>query len=700
MADASPTKWHLAHTTWFFETFILKRFVRDYHEFHPNYNFLFNSYYEQIGKRHVRSERGMITRPSSNEIYEYRDHVDKAIKDYFEMKPTSDALQLIELGINHEQQHQELLITDIKHALSRNPLYPAYQESRLNNAISLSETKWADHPGGLVDIGYSGKDFIFDSEGPRHKIWLEPFYLAKQPVSNREYISFINDGGYQKAEFWLSDGWTLCRKEEWEAPMYWHKNNQGNWCSFTMSGIRPINLNAPVCHVSYYEADAFARWAGVRLPSEAEWEVFASSFNVDGNFADTNIFDPIPSTKEGLAQMYGDVWEWTKSSFSAYPGYQIAEGAVGEYNGKFMSGQMVLRGGSCATPSDHIRASYRNFFPPRARWQFSGIRLAKDKSAVISSFYTNNNSIKDTFLDDIISGFSIIPKSISSKYLYDTKGAQLFEKICELDAYYPTKTEVGILNNYATEIAKYLGSGTTLIEYGSGALDKIRILLDALDDPVSLCAIDISEQQLQESASIIRKAYPNIEVLTVAADFTSPIDIPSSKRISKSRTAFFPGSTIGNFEPNDARAFLQTICKTLGKNGKLLIGFDLKKDHERLLNAYDDNDGITAAFNKNILSRINQELDADFNLNLFRHIVRYNTFEGRIEMHLESCIDQTINIGNKKFFFTAGETIHTENSYKYHIDEFVEIAASSGLAKIKTWTDKDNLFAVILFSIK
>ena len=265
MADASPTKWHLAHTTWFFETFILKRFVRDYHEFHPNYNFLFNSYYEQIGKRHVRSERGMITRPSSNEIYEYRDHVDKAIKDYFEMKPTSDALQLIELGINHEQQHQELLITDIKHALSRNPLYPAYQESRLNNAISVSDTKWVDHPGGLVDIGYSGKDFIFDSEGPRHKIWLEPFYLAKQPVSNREYISFIKDGGYHKAELWLSDGWTLCRKEEWEAPMYWHKNDEGNWCSFTMSGIRPINLNAPVCHVSYYEADAFARWAGDQI---------------------------------------------------------------------------------------------------------------------------------------------------------------------------------------------------------------------------------------------------------------------------------------------------------------------------------------------------------------------------------------------------------------------------------------------------
>ena len=256
------------------------------------------------------------------------------------------------------------------------------------------------------------------------------------------------------------------------------------------------------------------------------------------------------------------------------------------------------------------------------------------------------------------------------------------------------------LNNYATEIAKHLGSGITLIEYGSGALEKIRILLDALDDPVSLCAIDISEQQLQESASIIRKAYPNIEVFTVAADFTSPLDIPSSKRISKSRTAFFPGSTIGNFEPADARAFLQTICKTLGKNGKLLIGVDLKKDHERLLNAYDDNDGITEAFNKNLLSRINQELGADFNLNLFRHIVRYNTFEGRIEMHLESCIDQTINIGKENFFFAAGETIHTENSYKYHIDEFVDIAATSGLDKITTWTDKDNLFAVILFRVK
>ena len=700
MPDASPTKWHLAHTTWFFETFILKQFVKNYKEFHADFNFLFNSYYNKIGDRHARAERGMITRPSSTEVNEYRTYVDNKMRDYFQSKPTSEVLKLIELGINHEQQHQELLITDIKHALSKNPLYPAYSKQLPVKGLSVSKNSWVDHPGGLLEIGYSGKEFIFDAEGPRHKVWIEPFSLAKHPVSNREFINFIEDGGYKKAEFWLSDGWALCQKENWEAPMYWHKNDDGSWSYYTMSGLIPIKLNAPVCHVSYYEADAFARWSDARLPRETEWEVIAKSLDVEGHFADANLFDPQPSTKDGVTQIYGDVWEWTQSSFSAYPGYEIAEGAVGEYNGKFMSGQMVLRGGSCATPLDHIRPSYRNFFPPYARWQFSGIRLAKDKFASISFLHANDNNNKDIFFNDIILGLSSIPKHISSKYLYDTKGAQLFEKICKLEVYYPTRTEISILKNNAAEIAKSLGPNVTLIEYGSGALEKVRILLDTLIDPSSLCAIDISEEQLKNSASIIRNAYPNIEVLTVAADFTKAVKIPKSQRETKSKIVFFPGSTIGNFEPDDARAFLQNICKTIGKNGKLLIGVDLKKDYERLLKAYDDDDGITEAFNKNLLSRINKELGADFNPNLFRHIVRFNTFKGRIEMHLESCIDQSVNIGKEKFFFTAGETIHTENSYKYHIHEFIELAESSGLDKLSTWTDKDNLFAVILFRVK
>ena len=699
MPDASPTKWHLAHTTWFFETFILKQFVKDYHEFHEEYNFLFNSYYEKIGDRHSRPERGMITRPSVAEINEYRDHVDKAIKDYLKIGPTSEALKLIELGINHEQQHQELLITDIKHALSRNPLFPEYQKYEKINSLSVSETSWIDHPGGLVEIGNSGKEFIFDSEGPSHKIWLEPFYLAKHPVSNRDYLGFIEDGGYCKPDLWLSDGWTLCRKEAWQAPMYWQKKDDG-WYSFTMSGLRPINLNAPVCHVSYYEADAYARWVGARLLREAEWEVIASSIKIEGHFADSNIFDPQPSSKRGLTQMYGDVWEWTQSSFNAYPGYQVPEGAVGEYNGKFMSGQMVLRGGSCATPTDHIRASYRNFFPPNARWQFSGIRLAKDKLSIFPAYSVNDNKIKNTFSVDIISGLKKIPKHISSKYLYDVKGAELFEKICKLDDYYPTKTEISILKNNANEIGKHLGAGVTLIEYGSGALEKVRILLDKLNDPVSLCAIDISEEQLEVSSSILTKAYPKLEVLTVAADFTKPIKIPSAKRTSKSKIVFFPGSTIGNFEPEDARKFLKTVCKTVGKNGKLLIGVDLKKDYETLLNAYDDKFGVTEAFNKNLLSRINNSLGADFNLNLFRHIVRFNTVKGRIEMHLESCVDHIVNIGNERLFFAAGETIHTENSYKYTINEFEEMANQSGLEKIKTWTDNNKFFSVILFRVR
>ncbi len=700
MPDASPTKWHLAHTTWFFETFILKAFAVEYRQFHPDYNFLFNSYYEQIGDRHARPERGMLTRPSLADIHAFRDHVDTAMQAYLETSPADDVLNLIELGLNHEQQHQELLLTDIKHALSRNPLFPAYQAPRPMDASRVRENGWADHPGGLIEIGFAGDGFAFDCEGPRHKVWLEPFRLATHPVCNGEYIRFIEDGGYRTAELWLSDGWAMCQEQGWKAPLYWQENDDDTWHIFTLSGLRPIDPDAPVCHVSYYEADAFARWAGARLPRETEWEAIAASQDQDGHFADANIFHPLPSTTRGIAQMFGDVWEWTASAYAAYPGYQPAEGAVGEYNGKFMSGQMVLRGGSCVTPEGHIRAEYRNFFHPWARWQFSGIRLAKDAPASVIGADGPDDSETGSFIGDVIQGLGTTPKRISPKYFYDAEGARLFTEICELDEYYPTRTEIGILNDNTADIANRLGPDVMLIEYGSGALDKVRILLDALDDPVSLCAIDISAEQLQEAANEVRSAYPGLDVLAVAADFTRAVDLPSPKRTPKSRVAFFPGSTIGNFDPADAEAFLGAICQTVGKDGMLLVGVDLKKDPARLVDAYDDSSGVTEAFNKNLLSRINRELGADFNLSLFRHIARYNALAGRIEMHLESCTDQIVHIDGHDFHFAAGETIHTENSYKFTLQEFEDMAASAGFDKITSWTDDDSLFAVVLLRVK
>lgn len=699
MTDTSPTKWHLAHTTWFFESFILKTFADGYAEFDPAYNYLFNSYYEQIGARHARPKRGMLTRPPLSDVHAYRVHVDTAMKAFLASAPFIDVLKLIELGLNHEQQHQELLLTDIKHALSGNPLFPAYHRPRPHDATRNRECAWIAHPGGLLEIGHKTDAFAFDCEEPRHKVWLEPFQLATHPVTNGEYIRFIEDGGYQKAELWLSDGWAKCQEESWSGPEYWLDDDVGTWKIFTLSGLRPVDPDSPVCHVSYYEADAYARWAGARLPTEAEWEVVAADLEPQGHFADAGVFHPMPAPSEGLAQMFGDVWEWTQSAYAAYPGFAIAEGAVGEYNGKFMSGQMVLRGGSCVTPEDHIRASYRNFFPPWARWQFSGIRLATDQAPVSAFAVDGNKAEPGTFLGDVLQGLGARPKKLPPKYFYDAEGAKLFTEICTLGEYYPTRTEIGILTDNAADIARQLGSDAMLIEYGSGALDKVRILLDALTDPVSLCAIDISAEQLQAAADEVQRAYPELEVLAVEADFTQAIKLPLPKRKAATRVAFFPGSTIGNFEPASARSFLDGIRQTVGTDGMLLIGVDLKKDIGRLVSAYDDAKGVTEAFNKNLLQRINQELGGDFDLSLFRHVARYNSKLGRIEMHLESCTDQLVHVDREPFWFAAGETIHTESSYKFTPDEFRAIAGDAGFDPVCMWTDTENLFAVMLFRV-
>jgi ergothioneine biosynthesis protein EgtB len=378
MPDVSPPKWHLAHTTWFFETLLLVPNLPGYEVFHPKFGYLFNSYYESIGERHPRPQRGLLSRPTVEEVYCYRAHVDQAMHVLLTEHagdPTLQALTL--LGIHHEQQHQELLITDIKHILALNPLRPAYRSDLpvLDAKPAASKEKWLDYPGGLYEIGYEGEDFAFDNEGPRHPVYLQDYWLASRLVTNGEYLEFIQAKGYQKPEYWLSEGWATVQAERWQAPLYWEQLD-GAWWVMTLGGLRPLNEQEPVCHVSFYEADAFARWAGKRLPSEAEWEVAASPVPIHGNFLESGQLHPVPAM--GLTrpdQLLGDVWEWTQSAYLPYPGFQPAPGAVAEYNGKFMCNQMVLRGGSCATSQSHIRPSYRNFFPPSTRWQFSGIRL-------------------------------------------------------------------------------------------------------------------------------------------------------------------------------------------------------------------------------------------------------------------------------------------------------------------------------------
>ncbi|HLW55660.1 MAG TPA: ergothioneine biosynthesis protein EgtB [Candidatus Angelobacter sp.] len=382
-AEASPVKWHLAHTSWFFETFILSQHLPGYRSIDPRFRDLFNSYYNAIGRQPEKAVRSTFSRPSLEDVRKFRRHVDKYMQELLHSgSPGRAVLDLIELGINHEQQHQELLVTDIKHAFWSNPLRPAYQDQATQSETSMSDAPTSrSYPGGLYDVGASGAGFYFDNEAPRHKVYLQPFRLASRFTTNGEFLAFIDDGGYQRPELWLSDGWKVVQAHQWTAPLYWEKSAEG-WMQFTLSGMNKVNESEPVCHVSYYEADAFARWAGSRLPTEFEWEVAATASPVEGNLLESGRLHPqaapANASRERLQQIFGDVWEWTASAYLPYPGFQAAGGALGEYNGKFMSNQMILRGGSCATPRSHMRASYRNFYPPETRWQFSGIRLAND----------------------------------------------------------------------------------------------------------------------------------------------------------------------------------------------------------------------------------------------------------------------------------------------------------------------------------
>ena len=382
MPDASPTKWHLAHTTWFFETFLLAPHAPGYRLFDPRFGFLFNSYYEAIGPRHERPKRGLLTRPSLEEIDAYRRHVDAhllALLLHDEGRARALA-PLLELGLNHEQQHQELLLTDVKHLFAQSPLRPSYLPREPRPVALPTEGGWVSFEGGLTEIGHQGSSFAFDHEGPRHRVFLNPFALASRPITNHEYLAFIADGGYLRPELWLSDGWAFVQQERLGAPLYWERSEGAWWC-FTLGGLAPLDPCEPVAHLSFFEADAFARWAGARLPTEAEWEIAARDVAIAGNLLERGRLHPgaAPRGDGGpLQQLFGDVWEWTASPYTPYPGYRPAPGALGEYNGKFMSGQLVLRGGSALTPRSHLRATYRNFFAPTARWQLTGLRLARD----------------------------------------------------------------------------------------------------------------------------------------------------------------------------------------------------------------------------------------------------------------------------------------------------------------------------------
>jgi ergothioneine biosynthesis protein EgtB len=384
MPETSPTKWHLAHTSWFFETFVLDRFIEDYHSPHPQYGFLFNSYYNAVGPFYSRPHRGLLSRPTVKEVFHYRADVDLLLPELIEAADEQLLAKLepiLTLGLNHEQQHQELMLTDLKHVFWQNPLRPVFRKRDPKKPSPVPPMEWLQFEEGIHWIGHEGEGFSYDNEGPRHRVLVQSFELASRLVTTAEFLAFMEDGGYRRPELWLSLGWNAVKEKGWDSPLYWEKRD-GKWCTMTLAGMTELVPEEPVCHVSLFEADAYARWSGARLSTEQEWEVAASGLPLEGNFVENEIFHVTPlgagAAVSQPAQMFGDVWEWTRSSYSPYPGYSAVSGALGEYNGKFMCNQYVLRGGSCATSQSHIRRTYRNFFPPDTRWQFTGIRLAKD----------------------------------------------------------------------------------------------------------------------------------------------------------------------------------------------------------------------------------------------------------------------------------------------------------------------------------
>jgi dimethylhistidine N-methyltransferase len=662
MPDASPVKWHLAHTTWFFETFLLSASLSGYRQFDPGFGYLFNSYYEALGPRQPRPQRGLLTRPTVINVLAYRRHVDTHMSTLLKAGLSVEAEALLCLGLAHEEQHQELLLMDLLHLFNQSPLKPAYDQRWPADEAGRSG-RFKRLQGGLIEIGASDGDFAFDNEGPRHRVWLQPFEISDRLVTNGEWLAFMADGGYRRAELWLSDGWTMAQSGGWEAPLYWVRDDR-RWQEMTLGGVRSIAAGAPVTHISYYEAAAYAQWAHARLPREAEWELAA---------------------RENLLEQADSVaWQWTESAYSPYPGYRPAGGALGEYNGKFMVGQMVLRGGASVTRAGHSRPSYRNFYRPEQRWMFSGLRLARDAGPIDTQTYA-----RESFAADV----SARHKQLPSKYFYDAAGSHLFEEICRTDDYYVTRSETALLRNIAAELAAGIPAGAALVEFGSGESAKTRLLLDAAPQLSPYVPIDISADALDQATAMLARDYPQLTIAPVVADFTGQFHLPPAAD-GRPRVGFFPGSTLGNFDRDGAVRFLRSARRVLGEPASLLVGVDLVKDEAILSAAYDDSQGVTARFNKNLLIRINRELGGDFDPDAFDHLALWNPVHSRMEMHLVSRKDQIVNAAGHTFAFRSGERLHTENSHKFTIDSFAQLAARAGWSVVNTWISDEPRVAM------
>jgi dimethylhistidine N-methyltransferase len=670
MPDASPAKWHIAHTTWFFETFLLAPNIAEYQPFDPAFGYLFNSYYEAVGPRHPRPQRGLMTRPGVDQVLAFRKHVDQHMVTLLANGVSDELSSLVELGLAHEEQHQELLLMDILHLFSLSSLKPAY-DSHWPKDLSGRRGQYKPLSAGLIQMGHGGSGFAFDNEGPRHTTYLQSFEISDRLVTNGEWLSFIADGGYHTASLWLSEGWSMVQQNGWNSPLYWQHDENG-WKRMTLRGLENIDSGAPVTHISYYEAAAFATWADARLPTEAEWEA---------------------SARAGLLEQVDDVaWQWTQSAYHPYPGFRASADAVGEYNGKFMINQMVLRGGASVTSPEHCRVTYRNFFHAEKRWMVSGLRLARDSR---QPGVVNPNDSE--FAHDVIAGLSAPVKNLSPKYFYDAAGSDLFEAICETAEYYPTRAETALLKNIAGQLAASIPEGAALVEFGSGASEKTLLVLDAAPHIAVYVPIDISATALNKAAQALRHQYPTLIVAAQVDDFTRVLTLPEQAS-GHTRVGFFPGSTIGNFTHDQAVSFLRSAHDVLGSKAQFIIGIDMVKEAETLVAAYDDAEGVTARFNKNLLTRINRELNGNFNVEAFEHLALWNAEQACMEMHLVSQVEQVVKVAGHSFHFAAGERLHTENSHKFTVESFTALAASAGWSVRQQWISDSP--QVALFSLQ
>lgn len=703
MPDASPTKWHRAHTTWFFETFVLSEYLLGYEVFEESFGFLFNSYYEAVGPRHTRSQRGMVSRPGKAEVGRYRAYVDGHMARLLNEPISGDLARLVELGLQHEKQHQELLLMDAKHMLSASPLEPRYRDRQHVSTLPPSDLRWSYVAGGITDIGRDESDlgFAFDNETPRHSVVVDGFEIASRLVTAGEWLTFMADSGYSTAKHWLSQGWATVQSEGWQAPQYWRLVDD-RWHVFTLDGLRPVDPAEPVCHVSLFEADAYASWSGARLPTEFEWELAARLLPVEGNLLERKSLHPRPALRDsGTQQLFGDTWEWTSSAYLPYPRFCAAEGAVGEYNAKFMINQNVLRGGSALTPPDHLRATYRNFFPADSRWAMTGVRLVRDTDRQIQPIrvdvHLGAEWSQPALEQDVTRGLTSLKKVLPPKWFYDDLGSDLYDQITRVEEYYPARREIEILQERSISIAEIV-QADTLIELGSGTSSKTALLLEPLCRDGRLetyVPFDVAEETLRKASEEIANRHPGLAVHGVIGDFQHHL---SKITTGQRNLVILLGGTIGNFLPSDRAKFLAEISGLMNPGDYFLLGTDLVKDVARLEAAYDDAQGVTAAFNKNVLQVINDRLGADFDLEQFTHRSVFDLENEWVEMRLVSDRSQVVNISDLdlQVRFAEGEEMRTEVCAKFRREGIKSELATVGLDLVEWYTDSGGDFGLSL----